>query len=58
MFYSVDYWHETSGLYYKSFTIIIYDHNDSSQIYNTMITIVSYAPNLTLALASVVSDRK
>jgi len=56
MFYSMDNWHETSGLYYKSFTIIIYDHNDSSQNYNTMITIVSYAPNLTLALASVVSD--
>ncbi len=48
-----------SGLYYKSFTIVIYDHNDSSQYYNTMITIVSYAPNLTLALASVFNyDRK
>jgi hypothetical protein len=47
------------GLYFKSFTIVIYDHNDSSQYYNTMTTIVSYAPNLTLALASVVNnDRK
>ncbi len=24
------------GLYYKSFTIIIYDHNDSGQYYKTM----------------------
>ncbi len=48
-----------SGRYYKSITIVIYDHNDSSQYYNTMITIVSYAPNLTLALASVFNyDRK
>ena len=28
------------GLYYRSFTIVIYDRNDSSQYYNTMITIV------------------
>jgi len=35
----------TSGLYYKSFTIVIYNHNDSSQYYKTMITIVSYAPS-------------
>jgi hypothetical protein len=34
----------TCGLYYKSFTIIIYNHNDSSQYYKTMIMIVSYAP--------------
>ncbi len=47
------------GLYYKSFTIIIYDHNESSQYYKTMIMIVSYAPNLALALASIVNyDRK
>jgi hypothetical protein len=25
------------GLYYKSFTIIIYDRNDSGQYYKTMI---------------------
>ncbi len=31
--------------------IIIYDRNDSSQYYNTMIAIVSYAPKLSLALA-------
>jgi len=44
---------------YESFTIVIYDCNDSSQYFNTMITIVSYAPNLTLALASVIAyDRK
>ncbi len=49
----------THGLYYKIFTIVIYDHNDSSQYYNTMIMIISYAPNLTLALASVINyDRK
>jgi hypothetical protein len=46
---------DTSGLYYKSFTIIIYYYNDSSQYYNTMIMIVSYTPNLFLALASVVN---
>jgi len=50
---------ESNGLYYKSFTIVIYDCNDSSQYYNIMFTIKSYAPNLTLALASVVNyDRK
>jgi len=43
------------GLYNKSFTIVIYDCNDRSQYNNTVITIVSYAPNLTLALASVVN---
>ncbi len=26
-----------SGLYYKNFTIVIYDHNDSIQYYKTMI---------------------
>ncbi len=36
---------ENSGLYYKRFTIIIYDRNDSSQYYKTMITIVTYAPS-------------
>jgi hypothetical protein len=49
----------TSGLFYKSFTIVIYNCNDSSQYYNSITMIVSYAPNLTLALASVVNyDRK
>jgi hypothetical protein len=33
---------QPSGLYYKSFTIVIYDRNDSSQYYKTMIMIVSY----------------
>ncbi len=32
----------TRGLYYKSFTILIYDCNDSGQYYKTMITIVIY----------------
>jgi hypothetical protein len=45
----------TSDLYYKSFTIVIYDSNDSSHYYNSMIMIISYAPNLTLALASVIN---
>jgi hypothetical protein len=50
---------DTCGLYYKSFMIVIYDHNDSSQYYDTMIMIISYAPNLNLALASVINwDRK
>jgi hypothetical protein len=49
----------TIGLYYKSLTIVIYDCIDSGQYYKTMITIVSYAPNLTLALSSVINyDRK
>jgi hypothetical protein len=40
-----------NGLYYKSFTNVIYDRNDSVQLYTTMITekddktIISYAPN-------------
>ncbi len=50
---------ESNGLYYKSFTIVIYDCNDSSQYCNIMFKIISYAPNLTIALASVVNyDRK
>jgi hypothetical protein len=31
---------QTSGLYYKTSMIIIYDHNDSGQYYKTTITIV------------------
>jgi hypothetical protein len=50
---------ETSGLYYKIFTIVIYDRIDGGQYYKTIIMIVSYAPHLTLALSSVVNyDRK
>jgi hypothetical protein len=45
----------TSGLYYKSFVIIIYNCSDGSQYYNAMIMVISYAPNLTLAFASVVN---
>ncbi len=37
----------------KSFTIIIYDCNDSSQYYKTTIMFISYASNLALVLASV-----
>jgi hypothetical protein len=49
----------TSGLYYKIFMIVIYDRNDSSQYYNTVIMTVSFSLNLTLALASVINyDRK
>ncbi len=44
--------YEKSGLYYKSFTIAISNHNDSDQYNKTTITIVNYAPNLALALAS------
>jgi hypothetical protein len=36
----------------KSFTIIIYDCNDSGQYYKTNI-MIGYAPNLALVLASV-----
>jgi len=53
----------TSGLYYKSFTIVIYDcndstivihdRNDSSLYYKT--TILSYAPNWSVIL---IYDRK
>jgi len=35
----------TSVMYYKCFTIVIYDRNDSGQYYKTTITIVSDAPN-------------
>ncbi len=45
----------TSGLYYKSFTIVIYDRIDSGQYYKTMIMIISYPPHLTLALSSVIN---
>ncbi len=34
-----------SGLYYKCFTIVIYDHNDSGQYYKTTITIVIDDPS-------------
>ena len=44
-----------SGLYYKSFTIVIYGHDDIGRNYKTTITILSYAPNLALALASVIN---
>jgi hypothetical protein len=33
------------GLYYKCFTIIIYDHNDSGQYYKTTITIIINNPS-------------
>ncbi len=39
-----------SGLYYKSFTNIINDHNDRGQYYKTKIANVSYARNLALEL--------
>ncbi len=35
--------------------IVIYDRIESGQYYKTMIMIVSYAPNLTLALSSVIN---
>ncbi len=35
----------TSGLYYKCFTIVIYNHNDSGQYYKTTITIVIDDPS-------------
>ncbi len=38
-------WHSI-GLCCKSFTIIIYDRNDSGQYYKTMITIVIYDSSL------------
>ncbi len=34
-----------SGLYYKCFTIVIYDRNDSGQYYKTKITIVIDNPS-------------
>ncbi len=36
----------TSGLYYKYFTILIYDRNDSDQYYKTRIAIVIDNPSL------------
>jgi hypothetical protein len=36
---------ETNGMYYKSFTIVIYNHNDSGQYYKTTITIVIDYPS-------------
>ncbi len=32
--------YDTSGLYYKQVTIVIYDRNDSGQYYKTTIMIV------------------
>jgi hypothetical protein len=37
---------KVSGLYYKCFTIVIYDRNDSGQYYKTTITIVIDDPRL------------
>jgi hypothetical protein len=37
---------ETSGLNYKCFMIVIYDHNDSGQDYKTTITIIIDDPCL------------
>jgi hypothetical protein len=34
------------GLYYKSFTIVIYNRNDSGQYYKSTITIIIYEPYL------------
>jgi hypothetical protein len=38
---------DTSGLYYKSFTIVIYDRNDNGLYYKTMIV-----ANLTMIVAN------
>jgi hypothetical protein len=38
--------HSTNGLYYKGFTIVIYDRNDSGQYYKTRIMIVIDDPSL------------
>jgi hypothetical protein len=46
---------KASGLCYASFTIVIYNHNDHGLHHKTTIMIVSYAPNLALALASVIN---
>jgi hypothetical protein len=35
----------TNGLYYKCFTIVIYDHNDSGQYHKTRITIIIDDPS-------------
>ncbi len=45
----------SSGLYYKCFTIVIYNCSDSRQYYKTIKMIISYAPNLALALGSVIN---
>jgi hypothetical protein len=34
------YYRTTCGLYYKSFTMVIYDRNDSGQYYKTTIMII------------------
>ncbi len=36
---------KTSGLYYKSFMIVIYDRNDNGQYYKIKITIVIDDPS-------------
>ncbi len=36
---------DTCGLYYKCFTIVTYDHNDSGQYHKTTITIVIDDPS-------------
>ncbi len=36
---------QNSGLYYKCFTIVIYDHNDSGQYYKTTIMIIIDDPS-------------
>ncbi len=41
-FYEID----TSGLYYKCFTIVIYDRNNRGQYYKTRIMIVFDDPSL------------
>ncbi len=45
LFYEIHYL-ETSGLYYKHVTIVIYDRNDSGQYYKTTIMIVIDDPSL------------
>ncbi len=37
---------QSSGLYYKQVTIVIYNRNDSGQYYKTTITIVIDDPSL------------
>ncbi len=37
-----------SGLYYKTITIVIYNHYDSGQYYNTIITIIIDDTSLSL----------
>ncbi len=38
--------YQNGGLYYRYFTIVIYDHNDNGQYYKTRITIVIDDPSL------------